>query len=498
MQHISRLLKSFCFSFLFLAGIFLYGQTAPIAKFSFNNGRDYDEVSGKKAKLKNVLYCKDRFGNDNYAVFVSGSDFSYINLGTYKALKPQVGSISLWVNLEGAIYSGRGYPVNPILLTKQTKLDDFYEAYSIYYKYESKKFSFVQSLDSLTEINTITREGNYLNKWHHIVITYNNHDVALYLDGRMESSVSKNFKTVFLNEDSVMVGHTGNKKNHRFMCGSVDDIEFYDHVLTDAQVIDLYNAPNPNRNFIILRWILIICGIIILGIAIYFYTRYRVRVAVGIEKQRLDQVNTALENELRVHRALMNPHFIFNTLNGLHDLILKKEYDDASDYLIKLSQLLRKILESNMSDVISLELEAELLQRYIEIENLRFEEHITYSIVIDPSINPSTTIIPIMMVQPFVENAIWHGLLSKEGEKAISILFERYEQKYIKCVIEDNGSGLRPMENKKDKKSLATLFIKQRLALLNKIHHLTCSVVIEDREGGGGTRVTIILPILNG
>jgi two-component sensor histidine kinase len=476
----------------------LSGQVKPVAEFSFNEGKDYDEVSGRKAKLVNVTRCKDRFGNENHAVFVAGSNFSYINLGTYKALKPDQGTISMWVKLDGVIYSGLGGHFNPILLTKQTKIDDFYESYCIYYFYDTKKFTFINSRDSLTQVVTYSKERDYLNKWLHMAISYDRYSLSLYINGKLESRIRKNFPTKFLNEDSVMVGHTANKKNLRFLCGTVDDIQFYDQILTDDQIADLYNAPDPNKNSVIYKWLLAVAALIALFILLYFYTRYRVKAAVKTEKERSSQANVALENELRVHRALMNPHFIFNTLNGMQDLLLKKEYEGASDYLIKFSQLLRKILESNMSDVISLELEIELLQRYIEIEDLRFEESFSYSITVDPAIVPSITIIPIMMLQPFVENAIWHGLRAKEGDKSISISFARREEKYLECVIEDNGLGRQESQPAREKKSLATIFIRQRLALLNKIHDLDCNLHIEARPDGTGTRVTLILPILNG
>jgi two-component sensor histidine kinase len=489
---------SIFFLLKFLSLSVLNAQVEPIASFSFNEGKDEDEISGHKAKLVNASRCADRFGNNNNAVFISGSNYSYINLGTYKALKPVKGTISMWVNLDGVIYSGLGGQYNPILLTKQTSLDDFYESYAIYYFYTPKKFAFISSIDSLVQACTYSKEDDYLNKWHHLVISYDEHTLSLYVDGNLESRIDKQFTTRFLEQDSVMVGHSANRKNQRFMCGSVDDICFYDQVLSYQQVQELYNAPDPNKMSVFLKWLSFIGGAGILGILVYFYTRYRIKAAVQIEKQKLEQINTALENELRIHRALMNPHFIFNSLNGLQDLILKKEYDEASDYLVKFSELLRKILESNMSDVISLDLEAELLQRYIEIEQLRFEERFACVITMAPDIVPSATIIPIMMLQPFVENAIWHGLRSKEGEKSIFIAFELHERIYLKCLIEDNGKGLQPGTGNGEKKSLATTFIRQRLALLNKIRGLNCSLTIESKPGGSGTRVTIILPILNG
>lgn len=486
------------FIILFLVCYFLTGQTAPVAKFTFNDGKDYDEVSGNKAKLINIAPAKDRFGNDNHAVFISGSSYSYINLGTYKSLKPTHGTIAMWFKLDGFIYSGKGEAYNPLLLTKQTSLDDFYESYAIYYFHLFKKLVFISSRDSLLQTIAYSKENEFISKWFHVAITFDNTALSIYVNGKHEGSMPRNYETTYLDADSVMVGHTANKKNQRYTAGSVDDVEFYDRVLTGTEINDLYNAPNPNKNAVFYKWLMIVLAVAGFLALLYFYIRYRVNTAVKIEKQRSEQANVALENELRIHRALMNPHFIFNTLNGLQDLILKKEYDGANDYLIKFSQLLRKILESNMADVISLEQEIELLTRYIEIEAVRFEENFSYAIKVDPKIVPSTTVIPIMMLQIFVENSIWHGLLPKDGDKSIAIAFELYDKKYLKCVIEDNGVGRKTRVENMKKKSLATIFIRQRLELLNKIHNLRCSLLIEDRTLGEGTRVTIILPILNG
>jgi sensor histidine kinase YesM len=193
----------------------------------------------------------------------------------------------------------------------------------------------------------------------------------------------------------------------------------------------------------------------------------------------------------------MNPHFVFNSLNTLQNFILKSENDRAYSYLVKFSKLLRNILESNTSNVITLEHEIELISRYLEIENLRFEENIRYTITVDASAVPSVIHIPVMMLQPFVENAIWHGLIKKQGEKSLNISFSIQAGKYLQCIIEDNGLGRnRHTKDGPAKKSLASSFIVQRLDLLNKIYKLDCSLVIEDKPGNNGTIVKITLTIL--
>lgn len=485
-----------CFISLHMVYTMHGGTVQPVAKFTFNNKADYDEVSGRKIRLNGVMHTKDRFNNPNNAVFISGNSFSYINLGNYPALKPQVGSISMWVKIEGAVRAGKGPDYNPILITKNTSGEDFYEAYGFYYVFRSGRLLCVTSKDSLSEIALYSNREFLRNDWHHLVMTFDDHQLAFYVDGVLNLSSQKHMKTVYLATDSVLVGSTGSSKNIRYMSGWVDDLAFYDRVLSDQEVTELYHAPNPNKNTILLYWVLAIAGFTGLLVLIYFYIRHRLRLTLMKEKQQLELSNKLLETELRVNRALMNPHFIFNSLSSLQNLILKNENDQANYYLVKFSKLIRKILDSNNSDSISLEAEIDTLTRYLEIENLRFEKGISYTIDVSPELVPAMVNIPVMMIQPFVENSVWHGLLNKQGDKLLAISFAKEGSDYLQCIIEDNGVGrIKVNYDISEKKSLATNFIIQRLNLLNKIFNLNCTLLIEDKPGNTGTIVKIVLPI---
>src|SRR5436190_10178422 len=107
--------------------VYCLAQTdkGPVVRFAFNNNNELDEVSKRKAKLVGVKFAEDRFGNENNAVYLFGNEFSYVNLGNYPALKPTVGSISLWVKIELEVYAGKGTKTNPIILTKCNDRDDF-------------------------------------------------------------------------------------------------------------------------------------------------------------------------------------------------------------------------------------------------------------------------------------------------------------------------------------------------------------------------------------
>ncbi len=495
-MNIRRILFSGALFCVFTAGV---SQTLPkpIAHFSFDNGKDYDEINHKKARLLGAHPTDDRFGNENHAMFVSGNSSSYINLGCYKQLKPKNGSIALWVKMEHPVWTGKGGKYNPILITKYTLLDDFYESYAIYYMLETGKVLALAVNDSTEEVASFTRGAFTRNEWQHLVLTFDTSYFCFYINGVLLDKLVKKFEIHYMAGDSVVIGSTANKKNRRWFNGSVDDIMFYNKVLTAGEINALYRAPNPSpkTSRVILHWIFTGMGVAFFISLLYILLRRR---AVVREKARLELNNTILKTELRVKRASMNPHFLFNSLNTLHTFILGREYENASHYLLKFSKLIRKTLESNMQDFTTLELEIELLERYLELESLRFEKDIRYTITAGDPLVPSAICIPVMMVQPFVENAIWHGLLNKPGEKIIAISFSVYQDDYIYCVVEDNGTGRKEHPNRSpEKRPLATKFVLQRLELLNKIHRLHCSLTIEDKPQGQGTIVKLLLPILN-
>lgn len=473
-------------------------ELKPLAHFSFNGRVAADSLAQINPKLVGVNFCDDRFGNPNNAIYVFGNEFSYVNLGNSEILKPRVGSISLWVKIERVVAAGKGYPVNPIILTKNERSNDFYEAYGIYYHIDNGRANASSARDSLRQSVVSSNEKLSLYKWHHLVITYDDDYFCFYIDAKLQRKAVKQFETVFLKNDSVMLGISANEKNNRYMEGAIDDINFYDRVLNEKEVVALYEQADPNWKNIALKYIVYALLVLVLVVILYLLIRFQLKRKMLIEKKQMELTVTLMETELRVNRALMNPHFIFNSLNAVHNLILSNENDKANHYLLKFSKLIRKLLESNSSESISLETEIDILNRYLEVESLRFNEELNYSITVSPSIYPPRTKIPIMMLQPFVENAVWHGLMPKTGEKSISISISPHTEKTILCVIEDNGLGRQKANQlSSDKKPLATVFALTRLDLINKIYGLDCSIEIEDKANKGGTIVRLILPIYN-
>ncbi|HSN62039.1 MAG TPA: histidine kinase, partial [Ferruginibacter sp.] len=157
---------------------------------------------------------------------------------------------------------------------------------------------------------------------------------------------------------------------------------------------------------------------------------------------RLVELNRNLvTSQLTALRAQMNPHFIFNALNSIQQYILTGDVDQANKYLSKFSRLQREVLNHCDQNFITLEKEIEMLQLYLQLEQLRFNENFEYQISCADEIDCCEIKIPPMILQPFIENAIWHGLMPKDGHKKVNIRFSLLSESELLCVIQDNGIG---------------------------------------------------------
>lgn len=195
----------------------------------------------------------------------------------------------------------------------------------------------------------------------------------------------------------------------------------------------------------------------------------------------------------------MNPHFIFNSLNSIQDLILQQDVRNSYHYLNKFSQLMRKVLEASESDEISLADEINFLTLYLDLEKLRFGEEFSYDIICDPSIHSSYRNLPSMLLQPFVENGIKHGLLHKKGAKKMTIEIVPIGSNAMRYIIRDNGVGRKKaaeinQRRQTNHNSFATRATEQRIELLNNRPGFSFNIVILDlihSDEAVGTEVQI-------
>src|SRR5664279_6443988 len=141
----------------------------------------------------------------------------------------------------------------------------------------------------------------------------------------------------------------------------------------------------------------------------------------------------------------MNPHFIFNSLNSIKGMILENEQMKASRYLTRFAQMIRITLNQSREVLTTLYENLEHLESYLVMEKLRFDDSFAFRVIVDECIDEEETLVPALMIQPLVENAIWHGLMHNQGEKKILIHFSR-TRTTISCTIEDNGIGIKRSE----------------------------------------------------
>lgn len=227
------------------------------------------------------------------------------------------------------------------------------------------------------------------------------------------------------------------------------------------------------------------------------------------EKQKAEQVLLQTQQrmadvEMLALRAQMNPHFIFNCLNSINRYIVKSDQVTASLYLTKFAKLIRLILDNSNSKSITLAAEMEALMLYIEMELIRFENRFSYTVSVEENVHTGNIFVPPLIIQPYVENAIWHGLLHKKTAGELKITIAMASECLLQCVIEDNGIGRAKAKELRSKsvatkKSLGMKLTEDRLALLAKHSQMEATIEVEDIKTGNdeaaGTKVIINIPV---
>lgn len=223
----------------------------------------------------------------------------------------------------------------------------------------------------------------------------------------------------------------------------------------------------------------------------------------GVEKGKLIAEQQKSWLELKALRTQMNPHFLYNTINSIQSFILKNDTRSSSNYLSQFASLMRGVLENSRKDKITLTEEVEELSNYLDFEAMRFPAKFNFHIKVDDKLDKTKTFLPPLLIQPFVENAIWHGLMHmKEGEGKLIITFEGFDD-HIKCTVDDNGVGRKAsaeMKKSSVHKSVGLSIVAERIESMNKMYHWDMKAEIIDRynEDGSpaGTRVELILPLI--
>ena len=234
----------------------------------------------------------------------------------------------------------------------------------------------------------------------------------------------------------------------------------------------------------------------IIGFFLFYLTRKRNQ-AQNARKEAEVKARMA-ELELKALRAQMNPHFIFNSLNSISNFLLRNQPEEADYYLTRFSRLIRMILESSDHKEIQIAHEIELIEHYINIEALRLDKKVHFQVNISDRLDTDNTMIPPLLLQPIVENCIWHGIAQIEEDGIISLDLDK-QQNNIHIIVRDNGKGRINNSNKMNgnsnisKKSMGMKIIQERLDILNRsksIHADFCW-----RDLNPGFEVEMILPV---
>lgn len=231
-------------------------------------------------------------------------------------------------------------------------------------------------------------------------------------------------------------------------------------------------------------------------------------VAIGIRSYNVQREQKSLqksimESELRTLRSQINPHFVFNSLNSIKSYILTHRSTEASEYLTDFSTLMRATLQYSKEQLITLKDELEIMLLYISLEKRRFEENFIFNFELDPKIKTDEIMIPPMLLQPYIENAIKHGLMNKDGFRILTLKVLNENAEFIRIEIEDNGIGREQAsllkKNTPKHQSMGMSINEERINLLSKTNNFLIDVNVEDKVSNEkvaeGTKVVIRIPI---
>ena len=222
---------------------------------------------------------------------------------------------------------------------------------------------------------------------------------------------------------------------------------------------------------------------------VVMYSIYRFRRARDL-RERLDR--DRIEAEIKALKAQINPHFLFNALSSIQRFIIKDQKGEAEDYLADYGQLIRRVLDHSDQLTVPLQEEIETLKLYVEIEQLRTGNQFSANFNVEPNLDPYITNVPCMIVQPLIENAIWHGIheLSQDGMINVNVTTSDGQ---IMVTVQDNGVGFQSENSSQDRKSYGSKLVKERLKLLNRFYNRPFEFRIIS-EPGMGTTATITFP----
>ncbi|EDP72546.1 possible sensor protein [Flavobacteriales bacterium ALC-1] len=473
-----------------IGNIYLALKQYNMAISQFNKSLEIEKNANNKLGLAinyhNIGYAEEALGNLETALINYKTSLKYNN-----AIDSEIGRVICYNSIGGIYLKQKNYKeAEPIIrdaLEKALKLDDQFYISSTYLNLGQLEI----------QLSQLSSAEENLKKALDIATSYNLKS-SVAESSKLLSEINqekKNFKAALeYYQKAVEIESTIlTEQNLQY----VNDIALeYENEDKNNQIKALASENEAvmlrlERNKKILLYTSL--SLAILGIVLFILNRTK---ALKRDKHIL-----TLEQDML--RSQMNPHFIFNSLNSIKLYIINNEKENAVYYLNKFSKLIRKILMASKEKETSLNDELETMKLYMNIENIRFSNEIDFKINVDNSINTEITKVPSLVLQPFLENALWHGLSSKSEDKKIELNVVKNAPNYITVEIIDNGIGRlasRKIQDRKKlkRKSVGIDITKARLANFSKAFLNSYSLKIEDLynvEIPSGTKVLLQIPV---
>ena len=343
-----------------------------------------------------------------------------------------------------------------------------------------------------------------------IELDYHTKNISINLQGiALKSDGKFTYQYRLLPDEQNWITVSASENTIRFSSLSAGKYVFESRVINEDGVV---SKDKSEIKFTIkkpwwFQWWFLLLAFVTTVTLLYLLFKYRLKQNQQKLKEELER--SKVQEELRQSqlvslKAQMNPHFMFNALNSIQEFILTNEKRQANMYMGKFADLMRMTLDMSNKKEIGLDDEIKVLELYLQLEALRFEEHFTYAIEVKDGVHTADIKLPSMLIQPYVENAVKHGLLHQQGEKKLSVVFNTDKEGILNCTITDNGIGRkRSSEINAMRQSRYTSFAtgatQKRLELLNYERENAIAVVFVDlKDANGiaaGTSVTIKIPI---
>ncbi|HET8734996.1 MAG TPA: histidine kinase, partial [Pricia sp.] len=238
----------------------------------------------------------------------------------------------------------------------------------------------------------------------------------------------------------------------------------------------------------------ILGGAGLLTVSVFGFILYKRRRDTLAQRKKAEFQALVSDTELKALRSQMNPHFIFNSLNSIGDYILKNDMVAAQDYLARFAKLMRTVLENSQHKEISLAEDLKFIELYLQVETKRLPGKFSYTINVENGLDPENILVPPLMLQPFIENCIWHGFTGKVTQGRITIDF-RKKNNMLLCSVDDDGLGRVKNEMASARKSLGIAITENRIKILNQRKKANGNLQIIDKLHNTGTRVEVSLPL---